>query len=442
MTGVLWAGRARPACVALVLAAVLAGCGTSGTVQGGNDTYSATTLTVYSNLPLLGPEGAQMTSIVNGEVLALYDQGGHVGKLHVSLDSLNDYPDGSVSDPLLPDPLRTLDAQVGESAHTASSDLSTVAYIGDYDSDATWISLPLNNQNDILQVSPGSSYVGFTDANPADLTGDPGAFYAYGDQTVDGQIVKRTFARLDPSDLAEAHATVAWMRSLGVRRLAVVEDASNPAYDSVIGKLVAAAAASAGITVVANDSGVNTATLTSPASYAALAKSLAGARPDAVLLGGTADAGATALWRELHRVLPAARLFAPSTLATPAFLGALGASANATYVTSPILEPSQYGALAQHVFAQYRSLFAAAPNGYVLYGYDAMRDILLAIAKAGPKAANRPSLLAAFFALGRSGFTGALGDYTIDADGDSSLATFDGYRVSRSGALVLARAIP
>ena len=111
-------------------------------------------------------------------------------------------------------------------------------------------------------------------------------------------------------------------------------------------------------------------------------------------------------------------------------------------MTSPILEPSQYGAAAQRVFAQYRSLFGAAPSGYVLYGYDAMRDILLAIAKAGPKAANRPSLLAAFFALGRAGFTGALGDYRINADGDSSLTAFDGYRVSRSGALVLAHAIP
>jgi branched-chain amino acid transport system substrate-binding protein len=442
MNGVLPAGGARIACLALVLAAVLAGCGTSGTVQGGNDTYSATTLTVYSDLPLLGPDGVQMTSIVNGEVLALYDQGGHVGKLHVSLESLNDYPDGSVSDPLLPDPLRTLDTQIGESAHTASSDLSTAAYIGDYDSDATWISLPLNNQNDILQVSPGSSYVGFTDANPADLTGDPGAFYGYGTQTVDGHIIKRTFARLDPSDLVQAHATLTWMRSLGVRRLAVIEDASNPAYDSVIAKLVAAAAPSAGITVVASRSGVDTATLTSPGSYAAVADSLAGVRPDAVLLGGIGDAGAPALWRELHKVLAQAKLFAPSTLATPAFLAGLGASASATYVTSPILEPSQYGAAAQRVFAQYRSLFGAAPSGYVLYGYDAMRDILLAIAKAGPKAANRPSLLAAFFALGRAGFTGALGDYRINADGDSSLTAFDGYRVSRSGALVLAHAIP
>jgi hypothetical protein len=48
-------------------------------------------------------------------------------------------------------------------------------------------------------------------------------------------------------------------------------------------------------------------------------------------------------------------------------------------------------------------------------------------------------LLSAFFALGRAGFRGTIGDYTINANGDSSLASFDGYRVRPSGELVLAR---
>src|ERR1019366_8029001 len=43
--------RARAAGLLFTLAAVLAGCGTTGTVQGGNDALSSTTLTVYSDLP-------------------------------------------------------------------------------------------------------------------------------------------------------------------------------------------------------------------------------------------------------------------------------------------------------------------------------------------------------------------------------------------------------
>ncbi len=424
------ARRVSRAWLALVLALVLAGCGGSGAVQGGNDTYSATTLTVYSDLPLLGPDGAQMAAIVDGEILALHDHGGHVGKLHVSLASLNDYPDPSVSDPLLPDRLRSAPNQIGQSAHAASSDLSTVAYIGDYDSNATWISLTLNNQNDILQLSPGSSYIGFTDPNAVDLVGDPGVFYPYG---------KRTFARLVPSDAAEAAATVSWLRSLRVRRLDLLADNSDPPYDAVISELVAADARSAGITVAGNHRGVDTAALTRPGAYSTLAGSVAAEHPDAVLLGGVPNAGAQALWRELHEALPQAKLFAPSTLATPAFLGGLGPAASATYVTSPILEPGQYPPAARRVFAEYQGLFNRAPSAYVLYGYDAMNDILLAIKKAGASAANRPTLLHAFFSLGR--IAGTIGDYTINANGDTSLARFDGYRVSPAGQLVLARAI-
>jgi branched-chain amino acid transport system substrate-binding protein len=434
MFAILASGRARWVVLAVAIGAALAGCGSSGTVQGGNDTYSATTLTVYSDLPLLGPDGAQMASIVDGEMLALYNRGGHVGKFHVSLESLNDYPDASVSDPLLPDPLRSARNQIGESAYTASSDLSTAAYIGDYDSAATAISLPLNNQNDILQISPGSPYVGFTDANAADLAGDPRAFDPYGTPT---------FARLVPSDAVEARAAVSWMRSLGVRRLALLSDDSNAPenFNGVIAKEVASDAAAAGITVVGDQPGIDTSSLSSPGDYARVASAVAAEHPDAILLGGSADAGAAALWQALHAAVPGAKLFAPSTLATPAFLRALGAAASATYVTSPILEPSQYPAAAQAVFAQYRRVFTAAPSVYVLYGYDAMNDILAAIAKAGRNAPSRPHLRSAFFALGHSGFKGTLGDYTIDAAGDTSLQRIDGYRVGAGGALVLAREI-
>lgn len=415
--------RAR---LVVLVALGLAGCGSAATVQGGNDAFSATTLTVYSVLPTLGPEGARMTEIVNGEALALYDHGGHVGPLHVSLDSNND----AGSPLIVPNALARGTAQTAQSAHVASSDLSTVAYIGDYTSAATALSLPLSNENDVLQISPGSPYVGFTDASPVDLPGDPTALYPNH---------VRTFARLVPSQAVEATATVRFMRSLGVRRLFVLTDATNPPYDSAIAPLVAAAAPAAGITVAGSRSGIDTRSLLQPGAYAALAEKIAAARPDAILLGASANPGADALFMALHARLPAARLFAPSTLATPAFLTGLRAAAAATYVTSPILELRQYPPAAQRVLAEYRRLYGLAPSAYVLYGYEAMNDVLLAIAKAYPYAALRDKLLTAFHRLGT--IHGVIGDYSINAAGDTSLASFDGYRVNAAGALVLVRRI-
>ena len=414
--------RTRAAGLLCALVAVLAGCGSTVTVQGGNNALSATTLTVYSDLPLFGPGAAQTADIANGEALALYDADGHVGNLHVSLASLND-----TADPITG---TSQTAQAGFSAHSASSDLSTVAYIGDLDSASTAISLPLNNENDILQISPGSSYIGFTDSNPFDFTGDPGYFYPNG---------VPTFARLVPSDLAEARAAVKYMRSLGVARLAVLSDNSYPPYDSTIARLVASDAPAAGIAVVGHHYGIDTQTSTRPAGYAAIAAAVAATHADAVLLGGVPNAGAQALWSALHARLPKLKLFAPSTLATPAFLHGLGGAANATYVTSPILEPDQYPASGQRVFAEYRRLFpGAVPTAYVLYGYEAMADVLRTITRAGPQA-TRAQRVTAFFHLGE--IQGVIGDYRINANGDTSLDSFDGYRVSATGALVLARRI-
>ena len=289
-------------------------------MQGGNDTFTATTLTVYSDLPLLGSNGAAQQSIVDGEALALYDAGGRVGfrngkgtsELHISLDSLND------ADPKIG---AWTAGTTGLSARAASSDLSSAAYIGDFDSGATFRSLPLNNEYNVLQVSPGSPYLGFTDSGPGVPANQPEYFYPFGR--------RHTFARLVPSYLEEARATVGYMRSLGVRRLALLADADDQ-LDAEIVPLVAARARAAGMAVAIRT--VHGGTAASPAGidprgFAGIARALAASRPDAVLYGGAANVSAPALWLGLHTALPQAKLFAPSTLAAPAFQGALGRSA-------------------------------------------------------------------------------------------------------------------
>jgi hypothetical protein len=67
-----------------------------------------------------------------------------------------------------------------------------------------------------------------------------------------------------------------------------------------------------------------------------------------------------------------------------------------------------------------------------------MEDVLLSIRRAGPNAAKRTALVDTFF--GKLGARdGVLGRYTIDARGDTSLHSFDGYRVGADGSLVLVR---
>ena len=433
---------------------MLGGCGGAAGLRDASDPSSplaARTLTVYTDLPVDGPaadgrQTAQAVSIENGARLALeqwghrvsYGSRGRRGTYRVKLTPLDDA-----------DPLTGSYSQGLTEAHAqaAAADSSTVAYIGDYDSAATAISLEALSQSGILQVSPWSPYIGFTDANPADGTGDPERYYPSSGE--------KSFARVIPSDLVEAQATVEYMSQLGVTRLYVLGDVS--VFDAAIAQLVANDAPGAGITVVALHPSIDTQTNAQPKGYAQIAAAVATERPDAVLLGATPGVGAVALWLELHAIVPHAKLFAPSTLATPAFLAAIAhpagvcptdadamarcrSAASSTYVTSPILLARQYPAAARKVFRAYRRRFGIAAGAYALYGYDAMEDILAAIRKAGRRATNRAQLLRVFFhELGV--IRGVIGSYTIDGNGDSSLSAFDGYRVTGSGSLVLKREI-
>ena len=432
---------------------MLGGCGSQATVSLRSDPASSRTprvLTIYTDLPTEGPatsrqRSAQQLSILRGARLALeqshhrvaYGPRGRSGTYDVNLAPLND------ADAATGDYSPSLTAA---NAQTASSNSTAVAYIGDYDSAATALSLQALSQSGILQVSPWSPYIGFTDANPADGTGDPARYYPSNGE--------KSFARLVPSDLVEAEATVSYMRSRGVTRLYVLGDVS--VFDAAIAQLVANDAPMAGITVVGLQQSIDTQTNTQPQGYAQIATPVAAQRPDAVLLGATPGIGAIALWRELHAMVPHAKLFAPSTLATPAFLAAIAkaagtctsaqgrsvgcrSAAGATYVTSPILELSQYPAAARAVLRAYRGRYhVKRVEAYALYGYAAMEDILSAIRLAGASATDHADLLRIFFHhLGV--IHAVIGNYTINGNGDSSLRTFDGYRVTAAGGLALQR---
>ena len=162
-------------------------------------------LAIYSSLPLQGPSATISQQIVDGETLALAQTGGRVGPFKVGFVSLDDSNESSGQwDPGIS----------ATNAKTAAEDTSTIAYIGDLDSGATAISLPLMNAAGILQVSPASPYVGLTSSRDAGQD-EPERFYPTG---------KRTFGRLQPGDPVEAAAQVRLMGDLGVHRVYVIDN--------------------------------------------------------------------------------------------------------------------------------------------------------------------------------------------------------------------------
>jgi branched-chain amino acid transport system substrate-binding protein len=402
--------RVRWLCLAALAATatVLAGCGGVG-VSGASEA-TGNQLAVYSSLPLQGPAAASSAEIVDGERLALSQAGGHVGKFKVGYVSLDDAnPKSGKLDP----------EATSTNAKTAAQDTSTIAYLGELDSAATAVSLPLINAAGILQLSPSSPYVGLTSSLDAGQD-EPERFYPSG---------KRSFGRLQPGDPGQADAQLQLMRVLGVRKLYVLDD-QDP-FALPLAEIVSAEARHAGIALAAHDSILTAAP--APAAYAGEAEKIARVKPDAVFFAGGVQTGTAALWRALHRADPKLLLLGTSALEEPAFTGTIGAAGSQTYLTTPILPLADYPPPAARVLADYRRQFGGRPGPYALYGYEAMSVVLDAIRRAAERGNDRQTVIDRFFQT--KDRHSVLGTYSVLASGETTLSRYGVDRVSEGRAV-------
>jgi branched-chain amino acid transport system substrate-binding protein len=397
--------RAAGACVLAVLALVATGCGGDSAASGAPKD-GPRTLTIYSSLPLHGPDRERSRDMVNAIKLALQESGGKIGALsvtYVSLDSSTAEDDGWTRDKVL------------DNARTAVKDLNAIAYIGDLDSAATALSLPMTNEGHVLQVSPSSTYDGITrpgGRRPA----EPERFYPSG---------IRSFARVVPADHVQASALVGYMKSEGVRRLALLAD--RDLYGGGFADQVEKAAARQGMQVA--DRGridARTRDLSGPAA------DVAATRADAFLFAAGDAAGAARVYRAVAAAAPGMRLFGPGVVADDPSVQVLPASVlRRLRVTSPLLPLRMLPPAARQFDARFRTTFGREPAPDALQAYEATRAILDAIRGAGVKGNDRQAVTDAF--MGMRNRRSVLGTYSIDRYGDTTLSTFAGDRVTRAG---------
>ena len=153
----------RSAALAGVLVCLgLVACGDDG--GGGGGGGGGKELTIYSSLPLQGAARAQSEAAVNGAKLALEQAGSKAGKFPVKYKSMDD----STAQQGGWEPSAT-----SSNALKAAQDKSTIGYIGEFNSGATAVSLPILNEAGIAQVSPGNTAVGITSDDPGASPGEP-----------------------------------------------------------------------------------------------------------------------------------------------------------------------------------------------------------------------------------------------------------------------------
>lgn len=387
-----------------VLALGMGGCQRADEQAAETD---ATTLTVYSSLPLQGPAGPESEDVANGERLALSRAGAQVGDFTVKLIVLDDSTAKSQ---------RWDGRQTADNARTVVRDKSAIAYLGDSDSGATAISLPVLNAAGVLQVSPTSTYAGLTRAEDADK-GEPEKYYPAG---------TRTFARPAPSDRFQAEALVALLVRRGCRTVDVLDD--RDVFGRGLATTVQRVAMAAGVRVVGRDS------LRSDVDVAKQAADVVARGAGCVVFGGTAAPWVAELFDAVHAAGPDVQLFGGYGLAIDGFAGALEAGTQAkTFLTTLAAAPPTAGSPARSFRVDYEKAFGRPPGTGAAYGYEAMQLVLAAIRAAGPQAGNRTAVARALFGLGQR--SGPLGSYRLDGRGDTSLTRF-GQAVLRGGRVV------
>jgi branched-chain amino acid transport system substrate-binding protein len=356
-----------------VLALAVGGCAGEG---GSGGMARGETLTVYVSAPLHGERGVEGRAIVDGAKLALAEAGGKVGGLRVQAAYLDDTRGGHWNL-----------ARTADNARRAAEDATAIGYIGDLDSGATRASLPITNQAEMVQVSPASTAV--------DLTRLPPVGNANPDRYQPGD--RETFARVVPADDVQARAAALWAKRQGAKRVGFVTDGS--AFGEILARAFDQEAARLGL------------------------GSGEGGGVDLVYYAGERDGFAKAM-----RGVPPRPIIGSDALLDPAFLRAAVLFADRLYVTSPFLDPSLLPPRGQSFLREYRKQFGHAAHPAAAYGYESTQLLLDAIRRAGDDGDDRHAVIDEV--LSTQDRHSALGAYSIDGNGDTTLDAVSGYRVS------------
>ena len=401
-------------CAALALG--VAACGDddnssdSGS-SGGTDTSASAggSVNVYSSLPLQGASKDQTGAMVKGIRLALEEAGGKAGNVTVNYQSLDD----STAQAGNWDP-----GQVAQNARKVAQDNKAVFYIGEFNSGASAISIPILNQASIPQVSPANTYVGLTTNEPGSEKGEPDKYYPTG---------KRTYTRIVPRDTIQAAALLTQMKKDGCTKVALANDKDT--YGLGLARLVELQAKEVGVTLTGNVGIDKTAS-----NFRSVAADFKSQGADCFLFGGVTANGAVQLYKDVGAALPNAKLYGPdgnceSGFTNPAKKGIPAELGKRFKCSVATLDLDSYPGGKEFIQAFKAKYGDETPDPYAIYGYEAMNLALDTIEASG--STDKAKILETLFAT--KDRQSALGTYSFDENGDTTLTDYGIYKVGPDG---------
>jgi len=403
------------------LAAGVAACGGGGSSSStsASSGSGSKTLTIYSSLPLQGASRTNSEALVNGIKLALQQANNKAGQYTIKYQSLDD----SVAQTGKWDP-----GQTSSDARKAAQDKSTILYIGEFNSGASAISIPILNRAGIGQISPANTAVGLTSNAAGATPGEPQKYYPTG---------KRTYVRVVPKDTVQGAAVATVMKSDGCTKPYILND--KEVYGQGLATNATDSLKTQGIPPLGNDGWDAKA-----ANYRSVASKINGKGADCVFLSGIVDNNGVQLTKDIAAGVPNAKIYAPDGFCESGWVspkeGGVPASLDSKLqCTVATLSPDSYPPNGKKFFAQYEAKYGKGnTNPYAIYGYAAMSLALDAIKRAGANGNNRQDVINQLFAT--KNLPSVLGTYSIDKDGDTSVTDYGLYKV-KNGAIVFDKVV-
>jgi branched-chain amino acid transport system substrate-binding protein len=403
----------------LAMAAGLVACGDDDDTDEERSGSGADSVNVYSSLPLQGAQRLQTLAMVNGIKLALEQAGGKAGDIKVNYTSLDDSTAQAGN--------WTPEATAANARRVAQDD-NAIAYIGEFNSGASAISIPLLNEVPIAQISPANTAVGLTSDEPGAEEGEPEKYYPTGE---------RHYLRIVPKDTIQGAALATVMKEDGCQNAGILND--KEVYGAGLARNIESSAEELGLDVATNE-GIDP----RAPNFRAQASSLASMNVDCFVFAGVTPNGAVQLFKDVSAALPEARLYGPDGVSNPEFFvtdegGLPPEVASKVKVTVATLSPDQYPPEGQRFFDRYKERYGVSSvDPYAIYGYEAMTLVLDTCERLGPDCTDRQALIDALFET--KGRESVLGTYDIDENGDTTITDYGVYRID-GGELVFDQTI-
>jgi len=393
------------------LAVGVAACGDDGESGGSADETTGTEtasgeLTVRSSLPLQGAQRPQTTDLVNGIKLALKQANNKAGNFTITYQSKDDST--AQAGTWTPE-------AVSANARSAAQDEKTVAVIGEFNSGASAISIPILSDAKVPQISPANTAVGLTSDEPGAEPGEPDKYYPTG---------FRNYTRIVPKDTIQGAALATIMKKDGCTKVAMAND--KEVYGAGLSRNIEISAKAQSLNIIFNEPIDPKAP-----NYRSLASRAKGEGADCFVYSGITSNNGVQIYKDFEAALPSAKLYGPDGVAEAGFFdpkeGGIPADvANKVKLTVATLSPDSYGEAGKKFFADYEAEYGEKnPNPYSIYGFEAMSLTLDAIARS--KTGKREDIVKALFAT--KDRDSPLGTYSIDPMGDTTLTDYGVYKV-------------